>query len=81
MEKLKSSSKERAVSGKDEIREAISKRRDELFRSGWRNQRQLMPLVSRAEDNTFQLLVEWCEGFEEVLSKQRERLADPTPRM
>jgi hypothetical protein len=64
----------------EEIREAVRRRRDQLFRSGWRNQRELTPLVSRAEDNTFRFLIEWCEEFETVLGRQRERLSDPTPR-
>lgn len=64
-----------------ETRRAVMRRRDELFRSGWRNPRQLQPLTSRSQDHTFKFLIEWCEEFEEVMSKQRTRLADPTPRM
>jgi hypothetical protein len=62
-------------------REDIRRRRDELFRSGWKNQRKLMPLVSREEDNAFRFLVEWCEEFDDVLFHHRERLSDPTPRI
>jgi hypothetical protein len=63
------------------VREAVRQRRDELFRSDWRNPKEITPLLSRAEDNSFQFLIEWCEEYEEVMSKQRERLSDPTPRM
>lgn len=59
----------------------VKSRRDELFRSGWRNQRPPMPLVSREEDNAFQFLVHWCEEFSEVRHKHRERLSDPNPRI
>ncbi|MHC4872550.1 MAG: hypothetical protein ACYTFY_11970 [Planctomycetota bacterium] len=62
-------------------RTAVLDKREQLFRSGWKNRQPKMPLVSKEEDETFQLLVEWCEGFDKVLSKHRERLSDPTPRM
>lgn len=65
----------------EEIREAVIKRRDELFRSGWKNKRQSLALMSRDEDNKFRFLVEWCEEFEEVRHKHRERLSDPNPRI
>ncbi len=59
---------------------AVRARREELFRSGWRNPRELLPLISRQEDNAFRFLIEWCEEFEEVIGRQRQRLSDPTPR-
>jgi hypothetical protein len=64
-----------------DVRAAVLKRREELFRSGWKNRRQALPLMSRDEDNTFRFLVEWCEEFEEVRHKHRERLSDPNPRI
>ncbi|MHC4885825.1 MAG: hypothetical protein ACYTGH_12155 [Planctomycetota bacterium] len=64
-----------------EIRAAVLQRREELFRSGWKNKRQALPLMSRDEDNKFRFLVEWCEEFEEVRHKHRERLSDPNPRI
>ena len=66
---------------KEKTRESVRKRRDELFKRGWKNKKQILPLVSRADDADFRLVVGWCIEFEEVMSKQRERLADPTPRM
>ena len=63
------------------VKKEIKKRRDMLFRSDWRNPKQIQPLISREEDNSFRFLIEWCEEFESVISKQRERLADPNPRL
>ncbi len=64
----------------DGVRAAVRSRRDELFRSDWRNPRELLPLLSRTEDNAFQFLIEWCEEFDEVIGKKRDRLSDPRPR-
>jgi hypothetical protein len=64
-----------------DISQAVKIRRDEIFRSGWKNTRQLSPLVSRAEDSKFHFLVEWCEEFDNVISHHRERLSDPDPRI
>lgn len=64
-----------------DVKNAVAARREKLFRSGWKNRQKRMPLISREEDNAFRLLVEWCEEFDTVLSKHRERLSDPTPRM
>ncbi|MFW5857365.1 MAG: hypothetical protein ACOCX4_05755 [Planctomycetota bacterium] len=36
--------------------------------------------MSRTEDNAFQFLIEWCEEFDEVIGKKRDRLSDPRPR-
>jgi hypothetical protein len=64
-----------------DISQAVKIRRDEIFRSGWKNTRHLSPLVSRAEDSKFHFLVEWCEEFDNVISHHRERLSDPDPRI
>ena len=58
----------------------VKKRGGELFRSGWKNPKQIQHLVSREDDASFRFLVEWCEEFEEQMSKQRKRLSNPTPR-
>lgn len=67
--------------GTNRVREEVVARRDQLFRSGWKNQKQLQPLVSREEDNKFKFLVHWCEEFPEVIHKHRKRLNDPNPRI
>ncbi|MBN1258012.1 MAG: hypothetical protein JXA52_09950 [Planctomycetes bacterium] len=83
MVKLKNEveSKDSEVSSKKSIRDEIKKRRKVLFHSDWRNPKQIQPLVSREEDNSFRFLIEWCEEFETVIGKQRERLSDPNPRI
>ncbi|MFH0911464.1 MAG: hypothetical protein V1918_08185 [Planctomycetota bacterium] len=81
MGKAKKAEGSKSEEERQATRAAVLLRRDELFRSGWRNPRQLLPLVSREEDNTFRFLVEWCEEFETVIGKHRERLSDPTPRI
>jgi hypothetical protein len=75
-----SSAARSAVEKQPTVRDRVKKRREELFRSGWRNPKELQPLVSREEDNAFHFLIEWCEEYEEVMSKKRDRLSDPTPR-
>ena len=62
-------------------KDAVRKRRSELFRSGWRNRRKMTKLLSREDEDDFVLLIEWCEEYRSVVTKYRERLSDPDPRI
>ncbi|MDR2391613.1 MAG: hypothetical protein LBE84_08050, partial [Planctomycetota bacterium] len=52
----------------------VSKRREELFRRDWRNERIIPLLKSRQQEKNFQFVVEWCEEFGEVIAKEREKI-------
>ncbi|MDR1536221.1 MAG: hypothetical protein LBU64_14220 [Planctomycetota bacterium] len=54
-------------------REGVGKRREELFRRSWKNQRPNPNLKSRQQEKTFQFVVEWCEEFGDVVARERER--------
>ncbi|MDR1519016.1 MAG: hypothetical protein LBU23_02585 [Planctomycetota bacterium] len=58
---------------KAERREEVAKRREELFRRNWKNERHVPQLKSRQQEKSFQFVVEWCEEFNEVISRERER--------
>lgn len=64
-----------------EWHEAVLRRREELFQSGWKNRRKMHQLLSRQDEDDFILLIEWCEEYRGVVSKYRERLSDPDPRL
>jgi hypothetical protein len=54
-------------------REGVSKRRAELFRRNWKNSRPTQALKSRRQEMNFKFVIEWCEEFEEVIGRERER--------
>jgi hypothetical protein len=54
-------------------RAGVRQRREELFRRNWKNIRPAPPLKSRRQEMSFQFVIEWCEEFEEVIGRERER--------
>ncbi len=56
-----------------EWREGVRKRREELFRSNWKNRRNAPLPRSRQQERSFQFVVEWYEEFDEVVNRERER--------
>lgn len=56
-----------------ELRKAVFKRREELFRKNWKNRRPILPLRSLHQEKSFNFVVEWYEEFDEVVGRERER--------
>jgi hypothetical protein len=56
-----------------ELRKAVFKRREELFRKNWKNRRPVLPLRSLHQEKSFKFVVEWYEEFDEVVGRERER--------
>ena len=54
-------------------REGVRKRREEMFRRNWKNHRPASILKSRSQEMNFKFVIEWCEEFEEVIGRERER--------
>lgn len=59
-----------------EWRRQVIEQRDTLFNRNWKNRRQIVPLRSRAQEESFQFAVEWYEEFGDVVGrvKQRQRM-------
>lgn len=51
----------------------VDQRREELFKKSWKNQRPDVALRSRAQESSFQFVLEWYEEFDEVVGRVRER--------
>ncbi len=56
-----------------DLRKGVAKRREELFRKKWKNERPLPPLRSLHQEKTFKFVIEWYEEFDEVVGRERER--------
>ena len=56
-----------------EWRRQVLQQREILFRRNWKNRRQAVSLRSKVEEEDFQFVVEWCEEFDEVVSRTKER--------
>lgn len=54
-------------------REQVEVQRELLFRQNWKNRRQVVPLRSKAQEDSFRFVVEWCEEYDEVVGRTRER--------
>ena len=54
-------------------RAMVSVEREALFRRNWKNRKQVVPLSSREYEMSFQSLVEWCEEFNDVVGRKREK--------
>jgi len=54
-------------------RKQVAEQRDLLFRRNWKNQRPKLKLKSKGEVESFAYIVEWCEEFDEVVGREKER--------
>lgn len=56
-----------------EWKRQVAEQREILFRRNWKNQRQMVALSSREDEANFQFVVEWCEEFDDVVGREKER--------
>ncbi len=54
-------------------RQQVLEQRERLFRRNWKNCRPKVGLQSKFEEEAFQFIVEWCEEFDEVVGREKER--------
>jgi len=56
-----------------EWRRQVTEQREILFRRNWKNQRGILALRSREEEDAFQFVLEWYEEFGDVVGREKER--------